>query len=336
MKTYTVIYQTENGPKTEFEFNFNEHVLFAGFNHQNVFDNKTLTKETDEAIIVYSSNMAFIDKDFIKYIIKINDPVLLHCSNESLNHNTAYYRLAKAVIRSGGWNPNITKSNVFSVPLAFQSEFFNAKQIPPEKFGKRELIWCFFGSLKGDRQIMYKELSKLNPHYHFQSKGWMDKENKTPAEVIEYYKNTLFIPSPAGNIYFECNRTMDALEWGCIPVSIRFLGEDCYRFLYGDHPFIIADSWKEAALKMKELIDDPIKLKIKQQQVWNWYRLFKEELKDDIFRIIEGKTQELKGKQFVYQRMAKKKWKLRWSFFKHFTLNVYFERLIRKLNFNTN
>lgn len=330
MQTYNVIYQTEKGPKTEFEFKFNEYVLFAGFNHQNIFDNKTLTRVGDKSIIVYSSNKAFIDKDFVNYISRIKYPVLLHCSNESLNHNTFYYRRAKAVLRSGGWDPNITKKNVFSVPLAFQSEFFNAANTHPASFGERELIWCFFGSLKGDRKIMYNELSKLKPNFHFQSKGWMDKDNKTPAQVIEYYKNTLFIPSPKGNIYFECNRTMDALEWGCIPVSIKFLGEDCYKYLYGDHPFIIADTWAEVALQIQELINDPIKLKNKQREVWNWYQQFKEELTRDVHRIIEGKQHALEGKQFFYQKVARKNWKIRWAFFLNFTLKVYFNRLTKK------
>ncbi|PZP42104.1 MAG: hypothetical protein DI598_17340 [Pseudopedobacter saltans] len=156
----------------------------------------------------------------------------------------------------------------------------------------------------------------------------MQNENKTPVEVIEYYKNMIFIPSPKGNIYFECNRTMDALEWGCIPVSIKFLGEDCYKYLYGDHPFIIGDKWSDVAQQMKDLINNPKKLRLKQIEVFNWYQNFKKELADDISYIVNGEFKKIKGVQFAYQRRVKKNIWLRWRFFKHFTLSVYWKRII--------
>ncbi|MGJ1248430.1 hypothetical protein [Sphingobacterium sp. UBA7038] len=323
---HNIIYQTSEGSETDFEFAFNEDVIFSKLTHQNFFDKGCLQLVKENAIVVYSSNYLRISPSFEKYLNKLDEYVLLHCSNESLNHLTGYYKKAKAVLRSGGWNPNITRNNVFSVPLAFQSEFLNVSKKQIDFLNQRFYVWSFFGSLKGDRTIMYEQLKSVGPYFHFQSKGWMDPDNKTPEDVISYYKNSIFVPSPAGNIYFECNRTMDALEWGCIPVSIKFLGEDCYKYLYGDHPFIVGENWEDVARQMNELLSDPIKLKEKQRTVNTWYTNFKSQLAEDVEAIVTGNFNKISGKQFLYQRKSKNNWKLRWRFFKYFTCSVYWKR----------
>lgn len=325
-----VIYQTKKGAETDFEFQFNENVLFRSFHHENFFDDKSFNMVRDNAIVVYSSNSLKVSAAFLQYISKFKDVVLFHCSNESLNHFSSYYTKAKAVLRSGGWNPNIKNAKVYSVPLAYQSEFVNTN---PENvvLKDREFVWCFFGSLKGDRIKMYDELKRFDNFFYFQSKGWMDPENKTPEQVIEFYKKMIFIPSPVGNIYFECNRTLDALEWGGIPVTTKFLGEDCYRYIYGDHPFIVGENWKDAATQMEELMSDPDRLLQKQIEVREWYLQFKEQLANDVFKIVSGKFDQLEGKQFYYQKLARKNSKLKWRFFKHFTLEVYLNRILGRV-----
>ena len=52
-------------------------------------------------------------------------------------------------------------------------------------------------------------------------------------------RNTLFVPSPAGN-GLDCHRTWEALYLGCIPVVLR--SEYC-----GDNswPVMLVDSWDE-------------------------------------------------------------------------------------------
>ena len=328
---FNIIYQTKKGPQTDFEFLFNEKVLFDSCEHDNIFDERNLDAVLDNSVIVYSINNLNLSKDLEEYLGKFKrlDYVLFHCSNEGLNHRCGYYKNAKSVLRSGGWNPNITLEKVFSVPLAFQSEFYNEN--PNEVIlTDRKFAWSFFGALKGDREKMYNALKSVNPFYHFQSKGWMDPENKMPKDVIEYYKESIFIPSPAGNTYFECNRTLDAMEWGCIPVTTHFLGEDCYKYVYGDHPFIVGKDWSDAASKMKAILSDKEALKLKQKEVWNWYQQFKKELSADVANILNGEFEKVQGKQFRYQRASRHNWKLRWRFFIHFTLSVYWKRIIGK------
>ncbi|PZP40957.1 MAG: hypothetical protein DI598_18830, partial [Pseudopedobacter saltans] len=157
---FNCIYQTKIGVQTNFELNFNENVLFKHTCHVNFFDGGQLNTIKNDSIIIYSSNKLKIDKAFTDYLIKFESFVLFHCSNESLNHFSNYYKYARAVLRSGGWNPNIVRKNVFSVPLAYQSEFYNP-DTSSIILKDRKYAWCFFGSLKGDRTTMYNALSDV-------------------------------------------------------------------------------------------------------------------------------------------------------------------------------
>lgn len=328
---YHLIYQTNDGGETDFELQYINECLFPALTDKELhYDGghlKTYPKD-GISVIIYSTNSLRLKTSVMHYINQFEKPILLHLSNESQNHFAHYYKNAKAVLRSASWNPFSSYVNVFTVPLGFQSGYLNIKSdlfMPRD----RPIIWSFAGAIKYDRGEMLNQFASITPNWSYQSTDW-GKGMKTTSDLIDIYKNTVFAPTPFGNVNFECFRTMESLEWGCIPVSIEFLGEDCYKYIYGDHPFIIGKDWQDAADKMKLLLEDPIALREKQLEVWQWYTGFKKELAQDVAHIVNGQPEKVRGKQFQYQRQASSNRKLKWRFFKHFTLSVYWDRLLGK------
>lgn len=327
-----IIFETKNGAQTDMEFEYWDKVLLKNLEKEYVFDDRKYVQLSDDAAIVYSCDRVFIDKEFSNALASVKNYSLIHLSNESMNHATSYYKKAVSVIRSTGWSPNKVRKNVFFVPVGYMSGYgnFSTENIPVEN---RKLIWSFAGAIKADRQAMLDAFVDITPNFHFSSQGWgngSSNTQKTKPELIEIYKNTIFAPSPLGNHNFECFRTMEVLEYGCIPIIPKFLGYDPYKYLFGDHPLIIVDDWEEAASIVKRYLSNPDALTQKQIEVWNWYQAFKKQLGNDVSHILNGEFDLVKGKQFQYQKEVHKDYALRWKYFKHFALNIYIKRFLGK------
>ncbi|WP_447643064.1 MULTISPECIES: hypothetical protein [Chitinophagaceae] len=328
-----IIYQTLDGSQTDMEFQYWDKVLLKDISKRYFFDNRTLSTVKDDAVIFYSCDRVRLHKGFATYFDKFKNYTLIHLSNESMNHLTGYYKKARAVIRATGWTPNKVQKNVFFVPVGYMSGYGNETNIIPA-FEDRNLVWSFAGAIKADRQVMLDAFKDIEPNFYFKSQGWGDggaPMQKTMPELIEIYKHTIFAPSPLGNNNFECFRTMEVLEYGCIPIIPRFLGYDPYKYLFGDHPLVVVDNWEEGATIVKEYLENPVALKQKSKEVSEWYRLYKERLARDVARIISGDIAHLESEQFVYQQQAHKDLGLRWKYFRHFALRVYWKRLTGKI-----
>ncbi|MBF7682645.1 hypothetical protein I2F27_04765 [Acinetobacter sp. B5B] len=323
MKFRNVIYQTKKGSATEFEFEFIDKVLFSQIPHKNFFDNNKLLLKLENPIIVYSTDSFFIEERFKKYIRNFEKPVLLHLSNESQWHASAYYKQAQVVIRTASWNI-FTNNNVYTFPLGFQSGYLNTNLQFTEK--KRKFNWCFCGQIKSDRKEMLKTFGDILPNFSFQNEGWLSTDSLSTPQLIEIYKESIFALCPLGNINFECFRTMEVLEYGCIPVTTEFLNRDCYKYIYGDHPFIVAKSWKEAKLEVINLINDNEALKKKQKEVSDWYFNFRIELAKDLNYIINNNIKAVTGKQFIYQKEVRSDILFKFKFIHHF----FIKRVIHK------
>ena len=74
------------------------------------------------------------------------------------------------------------------------------------------------------------------------------------AEKILVYKETTFAPCPFGFVNPDSFRIMEVLEFGCIPIVKKFNNVDYYKYVFGDHPFIVVKDWKEAPGIMSNLI----------------------------------------------------------------------------------
>ncbi|RZF61679.1 glycosyltransferase family 47 protein [Sphingobacterium corticibacterium] len=332
MVNYNVVFATEVGSETDFEYEYITEVLLRDVKINQILskNNSDHAVQKNDAIIIYSCNRRNLSDDQHQIFKVFDKPILMHLSNENQNHKSRYYKKAKAVLRSASWNPYTFYPKVYTVPVGFQSGYLN-KSPDSLSFIDRKYIWCFAGAMKFDRHEMLKSFSDITPHWTFQSKGWQGSTYKTTSELIEVYKSSVFAPSPFGNINFECFRTMEALEWGCIPVTVKFLGEDCHKYIFGAHPFIVADNWDAAAEVVRSYLLNPDALYKKQKEVFEWYQKFKDSLARDVNKIVQEEFEGLEGTQFDYQKRLKYNYKLKWKFTKHFMLKWYFQIFFDKI-----
>jgi hypothetical protein len=323
-----IIYQTEAGEQTDFELEYIDKFLFGKIRHTNVFNYRAYSVIKENPIVVFSNDSKNIDEEFKTYLKKLNSSILFHLSNEKLNHNADYYRAAQLVFRAY-WDPNITSKNVYTLPLGFKAGFFNDNKAEVYTYN-REIVWAFFGQLKSDRKEMCDTLKTLTPNYIHITSGWSSEDQKSVSDIIAIYKKSTFIPCPFGNVNPDSFRIMECLEYGCIPVAIKFKGIDYFQYIYGDHPFIVGATWNECRKKMELLLTNKDALKKKQLEVIDWYKQFCDNLTDDIESLLAGDLSNLKSHQFRYQKQAKNKLLLRLKFYNYFTIKPFIRSYLRK------
>lgn len=323
-----IVYQTAPGEQTDFEFEYIDKVIFRNVSHRNYFDFNSCTLLKENPIIIYSNDLRNIEDALNEYITKNKNYILFHLSNEHLNHNAGYYRHANVVFRSL-YDPNIQSKNVFVLPLGFKSGFINLykNEIPQYQ---RDLVWTFVGQIKSNRQEMKDTFEKIKPHHIHTTSGWSSADQKDIQAIAELYKRTIFVPCPFGNIHADTFRVMECLEYGCIPVGLKFLGIDYYKYIFGTHPFVVKDDWRQCVKEMERLLNDKESLRRKQLEVYEWYTAFLQRLSNDVSRIVKGDTENLESEQFALQRKGMKDLALRFKFYRHFVQNKSFKPTLWK------
>ena len=279
--------KTRAGGQTEFERQYLYSFLLEQCEDLN----------SDTKIIIYSSNNI---NDKIDFNIYPND-TLIHLSNENLKYNYHFLNHSNTVLRSY-YSPLIKHKNCFAIPLGYQTGFRNTENI---KGDNNQYMWSFIGQMKTFRQPMYDAFQRYEPNYASFSQKW-NSQSLSFDEVKQIYLNTAFAPCPFGSVHADTIRVMEVLEWGCIPVVVHFLGNDYFKYIYGDHPFVVGKDWNDAARKVTEIFENKMLLKKKQEEVAAWYEKFKEDLTADVVSIISGRLENLKSSQFIYQKEGRK------------------------------
>jgi len=303
-KMITIKYFTEPGPATDFENEYISNLIFASLNKNDY---------ADRTVYIFSSNIRFYKFDF-KF--QKND-IFLHLSNENLRQQYGCLYKTNVVLRSY-YNPLIRHDKCFTIPLGYQTGFRNSKNLRGEN---NTYMWSFIGQMKSFRQPMYSAFKKFNPHYTSFSEKW-NSMTLSFDEVKQIYLNTAFAPCPFGSVHADTIRIMEVLEWGCIPVVVHFLGNDYFRFIYGNHPFISARTWDEAAKKSAQIFYNKTILKEKQEEVRNWYQKYKSDLTSDIASIVSDHNYFPKSSQFKYQKQGKKNILLKLCYYYHFHIKT--------------
>jgi hypothetical protein len=295
-----IIWQTVAGQQTEFEQQFLREVVLAQTPHIACFDDGKCEQPADDAVIIYSCFGEHPLAAMVDYLVRSRGYSLIHLSDERLQHDWSYYRNARTVLRSL-YDPRQKDDRVFALPLGFQSGFLNkAAQVD---FDAKDLVWCFAGQMKSHRRKMVAVLLKFSPNKVHVTSQWSDPGALKPEAMATLYERTIFAPCPFGFRNPDSFRVMEALEGGCIPVVLSFLGEDYFRFIYGDHPFIVARTWVTAAAHMRTLLADPSGLRARQRAAAHWYARYKSDLALDVRDILQGASRgSLRSAQFRFQK----------------------------------
>lgn len=287
-----VIWQTPPGDVTTFELEYIQKVLLSKIEYTPFFDNEAFRAVLDNSLIIYSNDTPDISEPFKAYLKEFDNRgysyYLLHLSNEKLNHNYDYYKKANHVFR-GYYDKSITLPNVTFIPIGFKSGFLNTAPYNP--MDNAGFIWSFIGQIKSERQVMYNSLKSVNPNFTHLTNYWNCPTALSVEEVIEIYKKTTFIPCPNGWSGVDGGgfRILEALECGCIPIVKYNNNADLYNTIYGEHPFIVTESWETTPKIIMDLINNPDALREKLSSVQEWYADFKIKLADKFFVLITAK-----------------------------------------------
>ena len=254
----------------------------------------------------------------------------MHLSDETLDIDNDLYKKSKIVIRSY-YSPFIKKKECYTIPVGFQNGFLGFEKFNYETM-KRENIWSFFGQIYKLREDMINNLSDIGPYELFKTESFFSKHSLTSNNMRKIYSNTIFAPCPFGYVNPDTFRIMESLESGCIPIVLKFRSLDYYQNIFGDHPFIIVNDWTEAKSKMKNLLGNPELLINTQKQINQWYINYKENLTNDIYKILNNKKDFIMSSQFKYQQKNKKSIRLKMIFYYWFKLrNLTFVISIRRI-----
>lgn len=239
-------------------------------------------------------------------------------SDEQLKHRFWRYRKAHLVLRNY-FNPAWTRETVFTLPLGYHGDFplQRVREATPKL---RTYAWSFVGQIKQERQEMISIFETVGPSFSFQSAEFNDSRGLSGPEVFTIYSESHFVLCPFGNVSPDSFRVMEALQAGAIPVTIRFLGTDHNRLVFGDHPFIVATDWDNALLVVQAFLEDPRALRAKQLEVQKWYDRFMQNLTNDLGAILNGSSRdELESEQFIYQRLASRTLLVRIRYWQHYS-----------------
>ena len=297
-----VIWQTKFGRFTEFELQSISEVTLKDCECAHYFDENRYQKTADNPLIVFSTDIHHhAPQELLSYLEKFDVFKLFHIECERLDHDASYYKRASVVLRSY-YDPRLPTDNTYFLPLGFQSGFLNPA--PGSLSARRDFVWCFAGQVKSHRARMLAAFRGLGPHFVHITKTWADPNGLNVDQMKQIYSSSMFALCPFGNRNPDSYRLMEALEWGCIPVTLTFLGgEDYFRYIYGDHPFIVAQSWQDACEQVKELLQNPDELLRRQHAAMQWYQTFKADLAEDVSQILSQPkhSRTLKSRQFSYQ-----------------------------------
>jgi hypothetical protein len=313
-----VIWQTNAGLQTEFEKQFIEKLILSDVDVRDIVYDGRFAIYCDNSIVIVSHNSRAQNLSVTNYLRKARGVTLIHLSGENLYDATWMYENVNVVFRSY-YDPRIKAENVYALPLGFKSGFFETQK-SPEAFSFRKLVWCFVGELKNHRVEMLNAFNKVRPHYVHLTKGWNSDAGFTVNQMRSLYGRSNFALCPHGWINPDSFRVMEALENGSIPVTVKFRGIDYFRYVYGDHPFVVGNTWHEAAKLVKDLMNLPDELTRKRNSLNSWYLNFKKQLASDVAGIIQNERSCQLSKQFQYQKEGAKNDNLSISFDWHFRL----------------
>lgn len=231
-----------------------------------------------------------INLDLIRHIKSSGNKVILyHMGGEKLDKDISSYVDCDLVIRNYYFSNIINDpkfgGKVIWAPNGFRTGVGPRSGIALKKATQRQCLAAFLGwinnsaSYKNERSDFAGPAAACGENlYIMPSNGFAGGYNVGLYSAI--MEDSIFAPCPSGN-NSETIRLYDALELGCIPISLshEFLLSKEALAMIGPVPFPILSSWGELPRfleKMKEKSRScPEEILALQQQCINWWSDFK-------------------------------------------------------------
>jgi len=244
----------------EYLFKDIPHKTVENLDHSLVFNN---------SIVVYPHFHRSNCDDYLKKLDSMNMRYgLIHLSDELQTPNLLpecqiVYLKSGFVLRN--YFRESMADNVLHFPLGYISGFANISTI--KDITKRTYCWTMISARWDEnRQKMADALNIVpNGRLHIASE---EGGSLSPGRMSRIYRDSIFIPCPAGNFTIDTFRVTEALEAGSIPLVEK---NEYWIKSYGpDFPGIQVDSWDDAAILMIHLAadEDALRRHYEESQAW--------------------------------------------------------------------
>ena len=184
---------------------------------------------------------------------------------------------------------------VMHLPLGYTEGL--GSQGTPKPASRRKYLWTMLGQInKSTRPDALEALLSIEPNFWYASDGWKPGSRTTFASVADYksteeYREflaeSMFVPSPMGNVQQETNRPFEALESGAIPLLEKRWLMDVHSSLLGPHPLPTFSNWKQAADFVRHWIAGPQRLDGLQTECLTWWSSYKCHLSREVGAFID-------------------------------------------------
>ena len=230
--------------------------------------------------------------------------LLIHLSDETLQHDLIFYSKAKKIIRNF-YNPGLQANNIMTVPVGYKNQHERDK-VKSKAINSRKYKWSFVGTMKNDRDRMVKKFKKLEPNFLHITENFFSEDHLGPVEYKKIVQDSIFVPCPRGYSNFESFRILESLENYSIPIFKRELFFDHLKPLYGNHIFLTSYTWRGVSKKIDFFVKDHHSLENYFNNLMNWYEDYNETLSIKIYDFLNddnsiGKGDNNKFETFSYK-----------------------------------
>lgn len=244
-----------------------------------------------------------INVDLIRHIKSLgNKVVLYHMGGERLDKDISAYAECDLVIRNYYFQSIISNpefgNKVLWAPNGFRTGVGPREKSALKKTSQRQCLAAFLGwinnpaSYNNERAGFSSGAATSGENlYLMPSNGFAGGYNVGLYSAI--MEDSIFAPCPSGNNP-ETIRLYDALELGCIPISLshEFLISKDALAMIGPIPFPILGSWTELPQFLDEMkakaISNPNEILDLQQRCIDWWSNFKMAIQQKIASRIES------------------------------------------------
>lgn len=258
-------------------------------------------KLKDSAVVYLELNQ--INVDLIRHLKSLGNKVILyHMGGERLDKDISAYSECDLVIRNYYFSSIIGDvelgGKVVWAPNGFRTGVGPRNKTVLKKASQRQCLSAFLGWINNSASYNNERASFAGPAaacgenlYVMPSNGFAGGYNVGLYSAI--MEDSIFAPCPSGNNP-ETIRLYDALELGCIPISLShefLLSKDALGMI-GPIPFPMLGSWAELpqfleAMKAKA-ISNPLEILDLQQSCINWWSDFKNAIQKKIANQIQA------------------------------------------------
>jgi hypothetical protein len=247
---------------------------------------KLIKFQGEKVILTISINNNHNFEEAKKVVQNLKPLIIVFLSDESGKHNewislASYTKFFLTHYNHTHYNLS-NHNNIYQIPLGYVKGMLSGKKstnLKLKKIVERKYKWSFIGTIKTDRQDMYKSFLKnisneqKDVYLSISNNPWkIENLQDSPKDVFEKYSDTIFVPIGRGNTNLDCLRIYETIISGAIPVIVGTASEINNAFNYNGKTFarIQAENWEEASKTCKEFLNKPETLQQIQEvnKIW--------------------------------------------------------------------